>query len=158
MGWSSESIWLKAYVYSFYCIGHDRVMFGPYWDHIWPYFTSRPARALQFSRLSHHGLRHLSMQWLLFGIMSVQCLNRTGTIFGQSLPLNQLKSHDFQDKSQYALRNMGMGCLFFYNAKEMFESIWDKVWLSIPYSLIYTLSLSLLCFPPIYSRFTVVEL
>ena len=43
-------------------MGHDMVMFGPYWDHIWPNFESRAARALEFSRLSHYGLRYMSMQ------------------------------------------------------------------------------------------------
>ena len=38
------------------------------------------------------------------------------------------------------------GVYFLDNAREMFGSSWDKVWPSIPYSLIFTLYLSLLCF------------
>ena len=34
---------------------------------IWPNFTSRPARALKFSRLSQHGIKPMSMECLLFG-------------------------------------------------------------------------------------------
>ena len=41
---------------------------------------------------------------------------------------------------------MVWGVYFLDNAKEMFGSSWDKVWPSIPYSLIFTLYLSLLCF------------
>ena len=93
---------------------HDRVMFGPYWDHIWPYFTSRPARALKLSSPGHHGLRHMSMQSLFYGIMSVQCLNHTGTIVGLTTYTSKPdKAQKFSSQSQCALRNMGMGCLFF---------------------------------------------
>ena len=89
-------------------MGHDRVMFGPFWDHILPQFTSRPATALQFSRLSHYGLRHLSIHCLLFGIMSVHCLNHTGTIL-----LDQLKLQNNQDRVNMLQRTCVLGVYFF---------------------------------------------
>ena len=95
-------------------MGHDRVIFGPYWDHTWPYFTSRAARALKFSSPSHHCLRHMSMKLLFYGIMSVQCLNHTGTIVGLTTHTSKPdKAPKCSSQSQYALRNMGRGCLFF---------------------------------------------
>ena len=38
-----------------------RAMIGPCWDHDWPSFTYRPARALKFSRLDYHGLKPMSI-------------------------------------------------------------------------------------------------
>ena len=45
-------------------------MSGPCWDHVWPSFTSRPARALKFSTLNPNGLRTISMECLFLGTMS----------------------------------------------------------------------------------------
>ena len=37
-------------------------MLGPCWGHVWPTFTSQPAIALKFSRLSQHGRRPTSLR------------------------------------------------------------------------------------------------
>ena len=57
----------------------------------------------------------------------------------------QLKLQNFKDRV-----NMDWGtcelCLFLDNAREMFGSSWDKVRPCTPYSFIFTLYISLLCF------------
>merc|ERR1711954_130292 len=62
--------------------------------------------------------------------MSVQCLNHTGTIVCLTILLNKIKLQHFQDRV-----NMGLGCLFLDNAKELFGSSWENIRPSISHSL-----------------------
>ena len=76
------------------------LMFGTYWDHIWPCFTSRAARALKCSSPSRHCLRHMSMKLFFYGIMSVQCLNKTGTIVCLTILSNKIMLLKFSRQCQ----------------------------------------------------------
>ena len=70
---------------------HVRAMLGPCRDHVWPSPTSRPARALKFSRLSKHGLRPMSTKCLLIRTISGPCLDHVGAMFGLALLPDQLE-------------------------------------------------------------------
>ena len=76
-------------------------IFGSYWGHFWFRFTSRPARAIQFSRLSHHGLSYMSMEWLLFWTIWSRFISR---------PARALK---FSRLSQHGLKHRSMKCPLF---------------------------------------------
>ena len=77
-----------AHVYGIYAIlYHVCDMFGPYLASI----TSRQARGLEFSRLSQHGLRYISSEGLLFGIMYVSCFGLFQTKFGLPVLQDQLE-------------------------------------------------------------------
>ena len=72
-------------------------------DHIWvmfwpcpPSFTSKPARALKCSRLSHHGLRQMSIECPIFKTMCRPCFDHAGTMFGLALIQDQLELWHFQ--------------------------------------------------------------
>ena len=69
---------------------HARAMLGPFKDHVWPIFTSRPDKALKFSRLGQHGLRQVSMECLLFGPMPGPFLDHAGTMFSLTFLPHQL--------------------------------------------------------------------
>ena len=68
-----------------------RAIFGPCQGHVLPSFTSRPTRVLKFSRLTHFGLRHINMEYLLFGTMSGPCWGHVWTMFGLALIPEQLE-------------------------------------------------------------------
>ena len=51
----------------------------------------RPPIAPLFSRLSHHGLRHMSIECLHFGTITMPCLDHAENIFGLALLLDQLE-------------------------------------------------------------------
>ena len=66
-------------------------------DHACPSFTSRPAKAHKFWRLSQHGLRHTSMKCPLFGTMSGPCFYHVKNTFGIYLLSDELELWKFQD-------------------------------------------------------------
>ena len=65
-------------------------MYGPYGDHVWPSFTSRPARALKFLTLNPSGLRNISTLCLFFGTISGLCWDHVWPSF-PSRPARALK-------------------------------------------------------------------
>ena len=71
-------------------LDYVRAMFGLYWDHVYPNFTPRPARALKYWRLSQYGLMNISMECLLFGTMSGPSLDHVGTMLGPASIPDQL--------------------------------------------------------------------
>ena len=71
-------------------LDHARAMFGPYLDHVWPSFTTSPAKAPKFLRLGKHYLRYMSMVFLLFGTIFWPCLDHVWTIFGLALVPDQI--------------------------------------------------------------------
>ena len=66
-------------------------MFRPFREDAWPSLTSRPARALKFSRLSQHGLRPMAAECPLIRTISGPCFDHVGTIFGLALLTDQLE-------------------------------------------------------------------
>ena len=73
-------------------LGPVKIMFGPCWDHVWPKFTSRQARALELSRLIQHDLRDIYTVGLLL------CLDHVvGSMLYLALLLHQLKLLNFED-------------------------------------------------------------
>ena len=90
-------------------MGHYWVMFGPYGDHIWPYFTSRPSRALELSSWSKTHFHAIITFWDYFSAMFEPYWN----YIGPNYTSKPAKAPKFSRQSQYALRNIGMGCLFF---------------------------------------------
>ena len=69
-------------------------MLSPCWGHVWPTFTSQPAIALKFSRLSQHGQRPMSLRGCpILGTMSGPCWGHAWPSF---LP-DQLEHWNFQD-------------------------------------------------------------
>ena len=56
---------------------------GPCWDPVWANFTSKPARALKFSRLHQYGLRPISMENLLFETILGPCWTMLGPCLAQ---------------------------------------------------------------------------
>merc|ERR1711954_396808 len=91
---NTESTWSKDLAYGFFNFwDHVRAMFGPCRDHVWPSLTSRPARALKFSRLSKHGLRPMSAECPLIRTISGPYLDHVGTIFGLALLTDQLEHY-----------------------------------------------------------------
>merc|ERR1712081_75438 len=86
-------------------------MSGPCWDHVWPSFTSRPARALKLSRLSQHGLRTLPMDCLIFGTMSGPCLDHVKDHVWPSLTSKPARALKFSRLPKNGLRPMSTECL-----------------------------------------------
>ena len=70
-------------------------MLGPCWDHIWPSFTSRPARVMKISKVSHDRLRHMCMKCSLLKIMLRPCFDHVKTMFSLSLAPYQLELWHF---------------------------------------------------------------
>ena len=70
----TESTWHKACVYGMSILG----------DHAWPSFTTRPARELKISRLSKHGIRPMSMEFIFGGHFR--------TMFDLMLHINQIEN------------------------------------------------------------------
>ena len=68
----------------------DHLLFGTMpWqslDHVWSNFTARPVRALKQSRLSHLGIRPMSVNYDFF----VPCKGHIWTMFSLALLLEQL--------------------------------------------------------------------
>ena len=79
-------------------------MLGPCWDHVWPTFDSKLARAMKFSKLSQDGLKHMCMKCPLLETMLEPCFDHVKTMFGLSLAPYQLD------------------LIFFFKT----ESIWSK--------------------------------
>ena len=87
-------------------------MLGPCWghvwaildifDHVWPSFPFRPARALKFSRLGKYVLSNISIVCLLFGTISGQGWDNVWPIF-TSWPARALK---FWGLSQHGIKHM----------------------------------------------------
>ena len=94
---------------------------GPCWDHVWPSFTSRPARALKFLTLNPSGLRNISTLCLFFGTMSGPCWDHVWPSF-PSRPARALK---FSTLHLNCLRPISMECLFF---RTMSGSCLDHDW------------------------------
>ena len=80
------------------------LIYGPGQGHVWtllrPYLALLYIQTSQSSKIFNtgSGLRHMSMQLPLFGIMMVQCLDHTWTIFCLAILLNQLKLQHVQDR------------------------------------------------------------
>ena len=70
---------------------YHRVCHGPCWDHIWPSFGSKPARALIFSKLSQQDLKQVSRECPLFGTLSGPCLAHDGAISGLTFHPDQIE-------------------------------------------------------------------
>ena len=87
-------------------------MFGPFrtiLDHVWPNFTSRPARPLTFSRFGIYCLSKISIECFLFGTISGPCWDNVWPSF-TSQPARVLK---FWGLSQHRLRYMPSKYPFF---------------------------------------------
>ena len=103
-------------------------MFGPCRGHVLSSFTSRPTRVLKFSRLTHYGLRHMNMEYILLWTMSKPCWDHVWTMFGLTLLADGLElylqtsyiSEILKTKSTW-LRPMSKECL-------CFEPCQDYVW------------------------------
>ena len=66
---------------------------GPCWDHVWLCFTSTPARALEFLKLSQNGLRPIS--WSVYFLDP--CQGHFWTVFSPNLLQDQLNTLDIQN-------------------------------------------------------------
>ena len=71
-------------------------------DYVWPNFTSRPTRALKFSRLGIYGLSKICIECLLFGTISGPCWDIVWPSF-TSQPARFLK---FLGLSQRGIKHM----------------------------------------------------
>ena len=63
-------------------------------DYVWPNFTSRPTRALKFSRFSQPGL--ISMAVLVSGTILGPYWENVWTMLGLAFPLDQLQLQNVQ--------------------------------------------------------------
>ena len=61
-----------------------RAMYGPCWNHFWPRFTFRPARAHEIFRTEQLGLRPMSMECLFLGTMPGTCWDHVWLYFKTS--------------------------------------------------------------------------
>ena len=95
---------------------------------MWPRFISRPARALEFSGLSQHDIRTMSMDYLFLGTMSEPCWDH---VWPSSIcrPAWALK---FSRLNQHGLRPITVGFLFFGTMAAHVETIFYQALLSEP--------------------------
>ena len=88
---------------------NDRAVFGPFKDQVFPSLTPKPARALQFWRLSQYGLRNTSLERLLFGTIS-------GSYWGNVWPIFTFwpgRALKFWGLSQYCIKDISRKYTFF---------------------------------------------
>ena len=71
-------------------------------DYVWPNFTSRPTRALKFSRLGKYGLSKICIESLLFGTKSGPCWD----IVWPSFTSRQTRYLKFSRLGKYGLKNI----------------------------------------------------
>ena len=101
-------------------------MLGPYF----PTFSSRPVRALNFSRPSQHDLSHVSMEFLLFGTMLEPCWDHVGQFWPDVIP-RPAGGLEFPILSQHDLNHMFMEFLFLtmlrlFLAQQFFQIKWSS--------------------------------
>ena len=65
------------------------------WDYVWTSCTSRPARVLNFSKLSWERPRHMCMKCPLLETMLGQCFDHVKSMFGISLAQYRLELWTF---------------------------------------------------------------
>ena len=112
----------KAYVCGVSTIrDYFRAMFGPFGDPVLLCFTSALVWALKFARLTQHGIRHISMNYLLFETMS-GLLDHFGAMLG--LP----RDWRFSRLSQHDLRKILWGVYFLHHVRAMFKPCLNSVW------------------------------
>ena len=91
---------------------HVRAIFGPGWDHVWPNFTSRPARALTFSKQRNYHIWPITINCYFLGPCQGHFWTMIGPCFPSftSEPIIALK---YAKYSQHNLRQMSMEFLLF---------------------------------------------
>ena len=113
-----------AHLYGVSILG---TMPGPCWVHVWPIFTSRPARVMKFSRQSQHGLRTMCMACFILETMSGPCWDHVWAKF-TSQPKRDPEI--FKAESMWFKTNVYGMSTFWEHFRAMCGSCWDHVSLS----------------------------
>ena len=102
-------------------------MFGQCKDHVWPIFTSRPDKALRFSRLSQHGLGQEPMICFFFGTMPGPCFDHAGTILAQLKFQTSYGSKKFLTKLDWLTVHVYRGSNIWNHVRAILGSSLDHV-------------------------------